>query len=291
MVNTTGVTGAAPIWSQFMKYAVPYATNGNPTWFARPTGIMEETICAQSGTLPSQWCKGGTHTEIFKSDQLPLPAGQDLRRSVSLDTWTGLESSPDCNDYTTPSQTVMNVTDPWAQKWFDTKDGKSWLSANDFPIPPVYAPQRECTKNDPRPELVLSVNEGDIISQNILTVNGTANATADFRSWKLDFGFTNKPLTWTTLAQGNQPVNNDLLFNWNVSNLSGNVISLRLHVTGANGYAEKIVHFRVELPLPSPWPIVTPLPTNTLVPPLPTDTPTIVPTDTPTAFPTDTPTP
>jgi hypothetical protein len=185
----------------------------------------------------------------------------------------------------------MNVTDPWAQKWFDTKDGKSWLSANDFPIPPVYAPQRECTKNDPRPELVLSVNEGDIISQNILTVNGTANATADFRSWKLDFGFTDKPLTWTTLAQGNQPVNNDLLFNWNVSNLSGNVISLRLHVTGANGYAEKIVHFRVELPLPSPWPIVTPLPTNTLVPPLPTDTPTIVPTDTPTAFPTDTPTP
>ena len=55
----------------------------------------------------------------------------------------------------------MNVTDPWAQKWFDTKDGKNWLSANDFPIPPVYAPQRECTKNDPRPELVLSVNEGD----------------------------------------------------------------------------------------------------------------------------------
>ena len=206
MVNTTGVTGAAPIWSQFMQYAVPYETNGQPSWFTRPAGIVEETICAQSGTLPSQWCKGGTRTEIFKSDQLPLPAGQDLRRSISLDTWTGLKSSPDCNDYTTPSQTVMNVTDPWAQKWFDTKDGKNWLSANDFPIPPVYTPQRECTKNDPRPELVLSVNEGDIISQNIFTVNGTANATADFQSWKLDFGFTDKPLTWTTLAQGNQPV-------------------------------------------------------------------------------------
>ena len=291
MVNTTGVTGAAPIWSQFMKYAVPYATNGNPTWFTRPAGIVEETICAQSGTLPSQWCKGGTRTEIFESDQLPLPAGQDLRRSVSLDTWTGLESSPDCNDYTTPSQTVMNVTDPWAQKWFDTKDGKSWLSANDFPIPPIYVPQRECTKNDPRPELVLSVNEGDIISQNILTVNGTANATADFQSWRLDFGFTDKPMTWTTLAQGNQPVKNDLLFNWNVSNLSGNVIALRLHVTGANGYAEKIVHFRVQLPLPSPLPIFTPLPTNTPIPIIPTvtPTPTITPFPTNKPAPTDTP--
>ncbi len=101
MVNTTGVTGAAPIWSQFMQYAVPYETNGQPSWFTRPAGIVEETICAESGALPSQWCKGGTRTEIFESDKLPLSAGQDLRRSVSLDTWTGLESSPNCNDYTT----------------------------------------------------------------------------------------------------------------------------------------------------------------------------------------------
>jgi 1A family penicillin-binding protein len=285
MVNTTGVTGAAPIWSQFMKYAVPHLTNGNPSWFTRPAGIVDEVICAQSGTLPSQWCKGGTRTEIFESDQLPLPAGQDLRRSVSLDTWTGLESSPDCNDYTTPSQTVMNVTDPWARQWFGMNDGRNWLSSNDFPIPPVYAPQRECTKNDPRPELVLSVNEGDIISQNILTITGTANATGDFKSWRLDFGLSDNPSNWTTLAQGNQPANNDLLFNWNISNLSGNTIALRLHIDGTNGSAEKTVHFRVELPLPSPLPTFTPLPTNTPVPILPTDTP--APTITP--FPTNTP--
>ncbi len=279
MVNTTGVTGAAPIWSQFMQYAVPYETNGHPTWFMRPAGIVEETICAESGTLPSQWCKGGTRTEIFESDQLSLPAGQDLRRSVSLDSWTGLKSSPDCDDYTTPSQSVMNVTDPWAQKWFDTKNGKSWLSANDFPIPPVYAPQRECTKNDPRPELDLSVNEGDIISNSILTITGTANATADFESWRLDFGLGDKPSNWTTLAQGDQPVNNDLLFNWDVSNLSGNTIALRLHIDGTSGYAEKIVHFTVELPLPPPPPTRTstplPPPTNTSAPIIPTDTPTL----------------
>ena len=289
MVNTTGVSGAAPIWSQFMQYAVPYLTKGSPTWFARPAGIVEETICSLSGTLPSQWCKSGTRTEIFASDQLPLPAGQDLRRSISLDTWTGLEASPDCNDFTTPSQTVMNVTDLWAQKWFDTKDGKSWLSANNFPIPPVYAPQRECTKNDSRPELDLSINEGDIISQNILTVNGTANATTDFRSWKLDFGLTDQPLDWTTLAQENQPVNNGLLINWDVSNLSGNTISLRLHMTGANGYAEKTVHFSLQLPpSPPPPPMFTPVPfpSNTLTP-SPTDTSVpLFPTNTPTAFPT-----
>ncbi|HEY9151910.1 MAG TPA: penicillin-binding transpeptidase domain-containing protein, partial [Anaerolineales bacterium] len=302
MVNTTGVSGAAPIWSQFMQYAVPYLTKGSPSWFTRPAGIVEETICSLSGTMPSQWCKGGTRTEIFESDQLPLPAGQDLRRSVSLDTWTGLESSPDCSDFTTPDQIVMNVTDPWAQKWFGTRDGKSWLSANDFPIPPVYAPQRQCTKNDPRPELALSVSDGSIIPQSILSITGTADATADFQSWKLDFGLTDNPLSWTTLAQGNQPVDNGLLFNWDLSNLSGNTISLRLHVTGTNGFAEKIVHFSVQLP-PTPPPTFTPVPsstntpvpspTNTSVPPLPTSTPTAFPTDTPapTIIPTDTPTP
>ena len=185
----------------------------------------------------------------------------------------------------------MNVTDSWAQKWFDTKDGKNWLSANDFPIPPIYAPQRECTKNDPRPELNLSVNDGDLISQNILTITGTANATGDFKSWQLDFGLSDNPSNWTTLAQGSQPVNNDLLSNWNVSNLSGNTIALRLHMDGTNGFAEKIVHFRVELPLPSPLPIFTPPPTNTPVLTIPTDTPTptITPLPTDTPAPTDTP--
>ena len=290
MVNTTGISGAAPIWSKFMQYAVPELTNGNPSWFTRPAGIVDETICAESGTIPSQWCKGGTRTEIFESDQLPLPASQDLRRSISLDSWTGLQASPDCNDYTTPSQTVMNVTDTWARQWFGTKDGKSWLSSHDFPIPPVYAPQRACTKNDPRPELDLSVNEGDIVSDSILTITGTANATADFKSWRLDFGLGDKPSTWTTIAQGNRPVNNDLLFNWDVSNLSGNTIALRLHINGTNGSAEKIVHFMVQLPLPPP-PLPTrtntplPPPTNTPVPVIPTDTPT--PTVTP--FSTDTP--
>ncbi|HUH96516.1 MAG TPA: PBP1A family penicillin-binding protein [Anaerolineales bacterium] len=292
MVNTTGVSGAAPIWSQFMQYAVPYATNGHPSWFGRPAGIVEETICAESGTLPSQWCRGGTRTEIFASDQLPLPAGQDLRRSISLDSWTGLQASPDCSDYTTPSQIVMNVTDPWARQWFGTKDGKSWLSSNGFPIPPVYAPQRECTKNDPRPELDLSVNEGDIISDSLLAVTGTANATGGFKSWRLDFGLGEKPSSWTTLAQGNQPVRSGLLFNWDVSNLSGNTIALRLHIDGTSGSAQKIVHFMVELPLPPPLPTRTPTPlpppTNTSVP-TDTPTPTSPPFSTAAPAPTDTP--
>ena len=264
-----------------------------------PPGLLMKPFVHYPAPCLPNGAKAGRVTEIFASDQLPLPAGQDLRRSIALDTWTGLQSSPDCNDFTTPDQIVINVTDPWAQKWFNTKDGRNSLTANDFPSPPVYAPERACTKNDPRPELAMSINDGDVISQNILTITGTANATAGFRSWQLDFSLGDNPRNWTTLAQGSQPVNNDLFFNWDVSNISGNTIALRLHIDGTNGFAEKIIHFTVALPAPLrrqriPRRVfhfhLQPIRQSR---PLPTDTPTAFPTDTsvPTAFPTETPTP
>ncbi len=285
MVNTTGVSGAAPIWSQFMQMAVPYVTGGNPTWFKRPPGIVDKVICSLSGTEPSQWCKGGQRSEIFASDQPPLPASQDLARQVQLDTWTGLQAADPCNNFTV-KQLVMNVTDPWARQWFDTKDGRNWLDSNGFPDPPVYAPDRACNNNDPQPTLQLNVNEGDVISQQTLALQGTADATGGFKSWLLEFGLGSNPNSWTTLAQSSQPVNNGLLFNWDLSNLPNQQMTLHLNVTGSKGYADRYVHFTLALPTPIP-PTITPFPTNTPVPVIPTDTP--APTDTP--VPSDTPTP
>jgi membrane peptidoglycan carboxypeptidase len=40
MVNTTGLTGAAPIWSSFMTFAVPYVSNNAPTPFTVPPGVV-----------------------------------------------------------------------------------------------------------------------------------------------------------------------------------------------------------------------------------------------------------
>jgi penicillin-binding protein 1C len=283
MVNTTGLTGAAPIWSQFMQMAAPYVSGGNSPGFTRPPGIVDKVICSLSGTEPSQWCQGGQRSEIFASDQPPLPAGQDLRREVTLDTWTGLEASGACNDFTN-KQVVINVTDPWAMQWFDSKDGRNWLKDNSFPVPPVYAPQRECGENDPHANLNLSVNEGDVITQPTLAVQGTADATGGFKSWRLEFGLGQDPGGWTTLAQSDQPVDNSLLFNWDLSNLQDRTITLHLYVTGKAGYAERFIHFTLALPTPTPPPTETPAPTNT---PVPTDTP--MPSDT--ALPTETPTP
>ena len=78
MVGSSGVSGAAPIWSQFMEFAVPYLTNGAPTPFNRPAGIVDKVVCSLSGTEPSSSCSN-QHTEIFVSDQPPLPVKQRPR--------------------------------------------------------------------------------------------------------------------------------------------------------------------------------------------------------------------
>ena len=284
MINTSGLSGAAPIWSQFMQTAVPYISGGNPTPFKRPEGIVDKVICVTSGAEPSRWCKGGQRNEIFAYDQLPLPATQDLRRQVTLDTWTGLEASSVCNDFT-EQQFVINVSDPWARKWFDTRDGRNWLDDNGFPVPPIYAPNRECNDSDARPTLELNVNEGDVVSQPTLALQGTADATGDFKSWRLEFGLGSDPGNWTVLTQGDQPVRNAFLFNWDLSNLPNQTYTLHLYVTGKNGYAERFIHFAIAVPTPippQPTDIPFPTPTDTPVPIIPTDTPNApIPTDTP----------
>ncbi len=278
MVNTTGLTGAAPIWSQFMTVAEPYVSHNNPTPFQRPPGIVEKEICTLSGTIPSQWCQGGTRMEVFASDQPPLPASQDLRRQVNIDTWTGLQASDACQNYTEKAM-VINVTDPWARQWFGTKPGRTWLDDHHFSDPPIYAPDRECTAGDPRPTLALSINDGDTINQPTVMVTGSASATNGFQSWKLEFGISNNPNDWTTLAQGNQQVNNAPFINWDLSNLPDQPITLHLYVKGNNGYADKYVHFQLALPpTPTPFPPTEaptpqPAPTEPLPPPSETPTP------------------
>jgi membrane carboxypeptidase/penicillin-binding protein PbpC len=125
MQDITGMTGAAPIWSEFMKFAIQKLNGGNPTPFVKPSGVVDRVICTVSGTEPSQWCPN-QRSEYFVSDQLPLPSSMDLWSKVVFDTWTGLRASSACSDYT-KEEFAINVTDPWAIGWIQNDpDGKAW---------------------------------------------------------------------------------------------------------------------------------------------------------------------
>ncbi len=287
MVSTSGVSGAAPIWSQFMEVAVPYVTGGNPRPFARPAGIVDKIICATSGTEPSNWCKE-QRSEIFAADQPPLPPGKDLYRRTTLDTWTGLEASEACKDFTEELNVINTGGDPWAEKWLETGAGKDWLEAHGIPRNVAMAPERECTKDDPHPTIEFrGLNDGETITESMVNVRAIIDATDSVKSWVLEYGTGDDPEQWNQLADGKNAVDRPTtLFEWDVNNVDSNVVTLRLFVTGEKGYAEHKITLKLQLPTPTPTPTFTP----TVTLPAPTDTPT--PTSTPTLpIPSDTSTP
>jgi membrane peptidoglycan carboxypeptidase len=294
MVNTTGLTGAAPIWSEFMQFAVPYVSGGAPTWLPRPDGIVDKVICALSGTEPSNTCKQQM-TEIFASDQPPLPAGEDLIRRVNIDKWTELEASTACDDFT-ENESVLNIEDVFAREWLETGDGRGWLEAHDLDRNPVFAPERECRIDDPHPVMEFDLSEGQVVTGPSLEIRGTADATGLFESWVLEYGLGSNPGDWTTLNSGNGPIRNSTLHVWNnLASVPNGTVTLRLTVRGRNADVDKRIHLTISLPTPTPPPTAVPptaepptavpptaTPTNTSPPPPPTDTNTPPPSETPT---------
>ena len=297
MVNTTGLTGAAPIWSSFMQYAVPYVSNNNPKSFVIPPGITEKIICAVSGAEPSNWCRGGQRSEFFAGDQPPLLRGQDLLRQVDLDTWTGLIAGDACKDFV-KQELVMNVPDEWGRKWLRSGEGRDWLEAHDMPRNPFFAPERECSSTDPHPVLEFSnLNDGSVITDPMLSIKGIIKVeNGNFDTWRLEYGVGNDPSDWALLAEGRNTIEPPSeIYAWNLKDVKGDKVTLRIYISrGEEKYGERRVHLSLNLPTPTPEPTFTPtlvpptdVPTNTPVPATPTDTPTLPPpTDTPTETPT-----
>jgi penicillin-binding protein 1C len=314
MQNTTGLTGAAPIWADFMVSAIQQLTGGNPTPFSRPAGIVDRVICAVSGTEPSQWCPS-QHSEIYAADQPPLPKEQDLWARMLLDSWTGLRASTACPDFT-DEEFVLNVTDTWAIGWIrNDSAGKAWAAEQGFQEPILFAPSRECRADDPRPYLAFtSPTEGQTISLNPLEIFARVDASADFRDYSLDFGLGSDPVEWTRLVESNQPSSQPgKIYAWDLKDVPPGMVTLRLRMRSIRDTTAVLrLHLNIQVstatptltatttPTPTstytPQPTVTPIPTQTSVPtqtqvPPTTTAPPATPTATPIPLPSDTPGP
>jgi penicillin-binding protein 1C len=288
MVNTTGLSGAAPIWAEFMQRAVQQLMGGVPTQFFRPAGIVDRVICAVSGTEPSQWCTS-QRSEIYAADQPPLPSSQDLWSRVLFDTWTGLRASAACADYT-DEEFALNVTDVWAVAWIQNDpQGRSWAEQHGFSDPILFAPARECRADDPRPNLnFASLSEGQTLTTSPVDIYAVAFASADFLNFQLDYGVGENPVEWIRLTESNQPVTQAaLIYKWDLAQIPSGVITLRLTMHSIrNTSAERVLHLNIQVPTQTPTPTTTATPTAT-----PTATATITPTPTATLIPTGTATP
>jgi len=68
MVDVAGVEGAGPIWRDAMMAA---ALTRSMTWYSRPAGIVEATVCAPTGLLPGADCQSPMR-ELFIAGTEPL---------------------------------------------------------------------------------------------------------------------------------------------------------------------------------------------------------------------------
>ncbi len=292
MQDTTGLTGAAPIWAEFMQTVITRVSSGNPKLFSRPGGIFEQVICEISGTEPSEWCPKQS-TELFAADQPPLPKSEDLWQKLEVDTWTELLASYICREFT-DEKFVLNVSDPWAKKWIrNTSQGRAWAESMGFDKPVTFRPTSACNDEDPRPILeIQSPRDGDQITSNPLEIIGKADATRNFDHYRLEYGLGSDPDKWELIENKKTPVRETgRLAKWDLTELPPGDVTLRLFVhSNQDTYAVLVIHLNLQVPTPTPTPTSTSTPTPTPTP-TETPTPTLVPTFTPTVTHTPTETP
>ncbi len=321
MVHSTGVSGAAPIWHSFMEGALG---GGKAAPFARPQGIIEQTICGLSGAEPSEFCPpDAQRTELFAFNNGPLPKGRDLWQKIFIDPFTGLRLTAECaqhyqNDRLLDQQkTVIAVSDPAAQKWLtEDPNGQAWAAAHNITPPITWAPPADCTKDSPHPVLSFAYpTEGATLTTGPIQILGQAAASADFDHFIIEYGLSHDPGGWGPVAGPNtNPFpETGRLADWDLNLLPDGPVTLRLIVfSKSGGSAEARVRFVVQhptatptptdtetatpadtdTPTPTPTASATGVPTITFTPqPTPTPSDTPPPADTPTATPSDTPLP
>jgi hypothetical protein len=218
-----------------------------------------------------------------------LPPEQDLWQNVLIDTWTGLKASRDCGDFT-KEIFALNVTDEFARRWI-TKDpeGQAWVEQMGFRKKVTFAPPRECTLSDPRPELVFSSpRDGEVIGSSPLRFFVKANATAWFDAVELFYGDGLEPENWQLLQRRRNPQNEgEVFYEWDVLPLRDGFYTLKLVLYSTEDtQAELKIHIELKLPTPTPTSTSTPTPTSTATPtPTETLTPTVTPSPTVDKFP------
>jgi 1A family penicillin-binding protein len=115
MRDVSGVTGAAPIWAQFMRSVL----TGTPEReFSRPAGMARVEVCALSGLLPSENCPY-RRWEWFIAGTQPTET-DNLYRKVVVDTRTGRLANASTPAEQQKSIVVLDLP-PQAAPWARSK--------------------------------------------------------------------------------------------------------------------------------------------------------------------------
>lgn len=110
MYKISGITGAAPIWHDFIEEALQGTA---PREFSQPDGIVEAQVCETSGLLPTQICPR-LRTEVFIKGSEPTRSDTSYEQ-VAIDSASGMLWTNGCQGQ--PTERVYRIFPPDAQDW------------------------------------------------------------------------------------------------------------------------------------------------------------------------------
>jgi membrane peptidoglycan carboxypeptidase len=193
----------AVLWNALMQIA---SQNLPPEGWAVPADVSVINVCDPSGMLPTANCPNLV-SEVFLNGNEPVQA-DNMYRKFSINRETGLLATV----FTLPQLIEERVY------LVVPSDARSWAEGAGLEIPPtnydvIQSPRFDENVNITSPDLFSEVS-GNV------QIKGTA-AGAEFVSYRVLVGQGLNPQAWIQVAEGNDPVSNDLLAEWNTANLSG----------------------------------------------------------------------
>ncbi|MCL4368488.1 MAG: penicillin-binding transpeptidase domain-containing protein, partial [Actinobacteria bacterium] len=115
MRGVSGISGAAPIWHDFMEEAL----KGQPAQqFQEPPGLVHQEVCPESGELPSKWCPD-RRVELFLPGTVPTQVCT-WHQPFQVDRSTGQLASPDAPSNQVEER-VFEVVPPELQQWAEKR--------------------------------------------------------------------------------------------------------------------------------------------------------------------------
>lgn len=151
MAAISGVTGAAPVWRQVMRAAHEGLP---PRSFDRPPGIVEVTICAEGGMLPSPVCPA-TRLERFTADTVPQRP-DDTHVMVRIDPVRECRA-PDEYPQARTMLRIYRLLPP---------EARPWAANAGVPLPPraMCSPLPEVAEEQRNSQTLASSTTGNVVA-------------------------------------------------------------------------------------------------------------------------------
>jgi membrane peptidoglycan carboxypeptidase len=216
MEEVAGSNGAGLIWRDLM---LAYNADKPARPFARPPGVVQLEVCADTGGLASPACPRPI-PELFV-ESTPPPAADIGSVTVQV----AGDGSCLAASYT-PADQVREATFPVYPPEF-----REWAAQNGVPQPPTQPCPPPQLPPDQAIALLNPPSATGVITGAQVLLSGTARGP-----FSLDVGAGRDPASWQPIGQSSTPVAGGLLAIWQTGGLAPGEYTIRLRVSTPEGY-------------------------------------------------------